>query len=92
MRLDGIDCPETKQDFGTRAKQATSDLCFNKEVRIEKTGVDRYGRTLGFVYVGDACVNKERPWPQTSYRHDQRYPRLPQKLVLHQLCGISPDR
>ena len=59
VRLDGIDCPETKQDFGTRAKQATSDLCFNKEVRVEKTGVDRYGWTLGFVYVGNVCLNKE---------------------------------
>jgi endonuclease YncB( thermonuclease family) len=47
-----------KQDFGTRAKQATPDLYFNKEVRIEKTGVYRYGRTLGFVCVGDVCVNK----------------------------------
>lgn len=58
VRLDGIDCPESSQDFGTRAKQATSDLCFGKEVRIEKSGEDRYGRTLGFVYVGDVCVNK----------------------------------
>ncbi|HEY3369401.1 MAG TPA: thermonuclease family protein [Prolixibacteraceae bacterium] len=59
IRLEGIDCPEHDQDFGTRAKQATSELCFNKEVRIEKSGVDKYGRTLGFVYVGDICVNKE---------------------------------
>lgn len=59
VKFDTIDCPESSQDFGTRAKQATSDLCFNKEVKIEKTGEDRYGRTLGFVYVGDICVNKE---------------------------------
>lgn len=59
VRLEGIDCPEHNQDFGTKAKQATSELCFNKMVRIEKSGTDKYGRTLGFVYVGDICVNKE---------------------------------
>jgi endonuclease YncB( thermonuclease family) len=59
IRLEGIDCPEMKQDFGTRAKQATSELCFGKRVSIYKSGVDRYGRTLAYVYVGDKCINKE---------------------------------
>lgn len=59
IRLEAIDCPESGQDFGTRAKQATSELCFNKSVRIEKFGIDQYGRTLAFVYVGNVCVNKE---------------------------------
>lgn len=54
-----IDYPEYKQDFGYKAKQATSDLCFGKEVRIEKSGEDQYGRILAFVYVGEICVNKE---------------------------------
>lgn len=59
VRLEGIDCPEHNQNFGTKAKQVTSELCFNKKVKIEKSGTDKYGRTLGFVYVGDICVNKE---------------------------------
>lgn len=59
VRLEGIDCPEMKQDFGSRAKQATSDLRFGKQVRVIKSGEDRYGRTLGYVYVGDVCVNRE---------------------------------
>jgi endonuclease YncB( thermonuclease family) len=36
VRLEGIDCPESNQDFGNKAKQATADLCFQKEVRVEK--------------------------------------------------------
>lgn len=59
VRLEGIDCPESKQDFGNRAKQATSKLCAGKIVRIEKSGVDRYGRVIGFVYVDEINVNKE---------------------------------
>lgn len=59
VRLEGIDCPEKRQDFGQRATRATAELCFGKEVVIQKTGVDRYRRTLGYVYAGDVCINKE---------------------------------
>jgi micrococcal nuclease len=59
IRLEGIDCPELHQDFGFRAKQFTSALCFGKTVRIEKRGTDRYRRTLAYVYVGKLCINKE---------------------------------
>lgn len=59
VRLEGIDCPELKQDYGQKAKQYTSTLCFGKEVRVEETGKDRYGRTLAFIYIGNTCINKE---------------------------------
>ena len=59
IRLEGIDCPESNQDFGNRAKQLVSDLCFGKEVTIVKTGEDRFGRTLAFVFAGDVNINKE---------------------------------
>jgi endonuclease YncB( thermonuclease family) len=32
IRLQGVDSPETHQPFGTRAKQATSELAFGKTV------------------------------------------------------------
>lgn len=58
IRLDGIDAPELKQDFGQRSKQALSALCFGKGVRVKAAGEDRYGRTLGTVYVNGADVNR----------------------------------
>jgi endonuclease YncB( thermonuclease family) len=81
IRLEGIDCPEMKQDFGTKAKQATSDLCFGKQVSIHKSGVDRYGRTLAYVYVGDTCINKEllklgMAWHFKKYNGDQELAQL----------------
>lgn len=33
IRLFGIDCPESGQDFGNVAKRFTSDLCFSKTLR-----------------------------------------------------------
>lgn len=58
IRLYGIDTPESHQDFGNRAKQFTSDLVFGKQVRVVKKDIDRYGRIVGMVYVGDVCANE----------------------------------
>ncbi len=70
-----------KQEFGTKAKQATSDLCFGKEVTIQKIGVDRYGRTLAYVYLRDLCVNKRlielgMAWRFKKYNSDQELAKL----------------
>ena len=59
IRLWGIDCPEKNQDFGTKAKQATSTLVFAKTVEVEPVTIDRYARTVAFVRVGDILVNEE---------------------------------
>src|SRR5262249_24947428 len=34
IRLNGIDCPEKGQAYGNRAKQATSELVFGKQVTL----------------------------------------------------------
>ncbi len=41
IRLYGIDCPESYQAFGTRAKQFTSSLAFGKTVTVHAHDVDR---------------------------------------------------
>ena len=52
VRLGEIDTPERKQPYGTRAQQALSDLAYNKQARVVVQDTDRYGRTVGRVYVG----------------------------------------
>lgn len=59
IRLYGIDCPESRQGFGKRAKQFASSIAFGKTANVVKEDTDRYGRTVGIVYVGDICVNEE---------------------------------
>lgn len=59
VRLEGIDCPESHQPFGNRASQLTEKLVKGKTVTIVKSGEDQYGRTLGYVWVDDICVNRE---------------------------------
>lgn len=57
IRLSGIDCPEKKQPFGQKAKQATSKLVFGKTVTIKVATIDRYGRTVAEVFVDGRSVN-----------------------------------
>ena len=59
VRLGEIDTPESKQPYGNRAKQALSDLAFNQQARVVVQDTDRYGRTVGRVYVGGVDVNAE---------------------------------
>ena len=59
VRLYGIDTPEKRQDFGNKAKQFTSNMVFGKTVEVEPVTKDRYGRTVGLVYINDQCLNEE---------------------------------
>ena len=59
VRLQHIDCPETAQDFGSKAKQALSKKVFGKVVTIKFEEMDRYKRILGDVYVGKEWINLE---------------------------------
>ena len=60
VRLQGIDCPESHQPYGTRAKQFTSDLVFGKTVAVQIHGTDQYGRILGEVILPDGrSLNRE---------------------------------
>jgi endonuclease YncB( thermonuclease family) len=44
IRLSEIDTPESKQAFGSKAKQALSEKIFGKVVKVEYRSKDRYGR------------------------------------------------
>jgi endonuclease YncB( thermonuclease family) len=61
IRLHGVDAPEKAQPFGEKAKQLTSSLVFGKDVRVEVVTRDKYGRTVGRVYVVNppACLEEE---------------------------------
>jgi endonuclease YncB( thermonuclease family) len=60
VRLDGIDAPESNQDFGSRAKQSLSDLVFGKMVTVISAKRDRYGRIVGQVLCDGKSANIEQ--------------------------------
>jgi len=76
VRLGEIDTPERKQPYGTRAQQTLSELAFNQQARVVVQDTDRYGRTVGRVYVGGVDVNAEMirqgaAWAYRQYLKDQ---------------------
>ena len=76
VRLAGIDTPERKQPFGSEAKQALSKLVFQKKALIEVETKDRYGRTVGIVFVDGQNINYElvrqgMAWVYRKYTNDE---------------------
>src|SRR4051812_23345472 len=60
IRLQGVDAPESGQDFGARAKEAASDLAFGETVTVKVRDTDRYGRTVAEVVLPDGrSLNRE---------------------------------
>jgi micrococcal nuclease len=53
------DAPEKKQAFGARAKQAMSELVFDKDIELRTHAIDRYGRTVARVAVDGKDVGEE---------------------------------
>ncbi len=81
VRLGEIDTPESRHPYGQRAKQALSDLAFNQQARVVVQDTDRYGRTVGRVYVGGVDVNAEMvkqgaAWVYRKYAKDPSLYRL----------------
>jgi endonuclease YncB( thermonuclease family) len=76
VRLEGIDCPELAQPYGRVAKTFTSDRVFGKAVEVEQTTVDRYGRSVGRVFVNGedlsaAILAAGLAWHYTQYSADR---------------------
>jgi len=59
IRLYGIDTPEKSQAFGKKAKKFTASLTAGKQVSVKVYDKDRYGRSVGVVFVGGTNVNEE---------------------------------
>jgi endonuclease YncB( thermonuclease family) len=59
IRFQHIDCPESTQAFGAKAKQALSEKVFGKTVTVKWKEMDRYKRILGDVYLGQRWINVE---------------------------------
>jgi endonuclease YncB( thermonuclease family) len=51
VRIPFIDAPEKGQPFGQRAKAATSELLFGKDVKLRPHTIGRYGRLVARVLV-----------------------------------------
>lgn len=57
IRLAGIDAPELAQPWGLQSRSALRRLVDGRDIRVELTDRDRYGRLVGRVFLGRTHVN-----------------------------------
>ena len=76
IRVAGIDAPEKGQAFGQRSKQKMAELVFGKPATVQFDKRDRYGRTIGKVFVngrdaGLALLDAGLAWHYKKYEKEQ---------------------
>lgn len=76
IRLAGIDAPEKGQPFGSRSKENLGRMVFGKNVTVDTTKQDKYGRTVGKILVGGVDANLEQiksglAWHYKKYESEQ---------------------
>lgn len=78
VRLAKIDAPESRQDFGSRAKQKLSEKVFGRNVELDVSSTDRYGRLVATVTLGKRDINHEMvedgfAWVYRNFTNDPNY-------------------
>lgn len=76
IRLQGIDAPELKQEFGNVSQQNLSRMVLGKQVVIVWTKVDKYRRTVGTIKLDGQDMNIEQvkagmAWHFKKYEDEQ---------------------
>lgn len=76
IRFQGIDAPESRQDFGQKSKQNLSDMVLGKSVTVLYDKLDKYGRVVGKVLLDGKDVNLEQikaglAWHYKQYENEQ---------------------
>lgn len=66
VRLRNIYAPELREPGGREAKQRLQQRIDSGELRIERRGKDKYGRTLGTAYVGGQRIKQSDISPKAG--------------------------
>ena len=97
IRIDGIDAPEKKQDFGNRAKEYLSGMIWGEMLTVCVTKTDRYGRSIGKVStpsiedVGLEMIKAGYAWQYRDYNKEQSYEEA-EKLARKNRNGLWLDK
>lgn len=76
IRLQGIDAPELKQEFGAASQKNLSGMVMAKQVSIYWSKVDKYRRTVGTIMLDGHDINIEQvkagvAWHYKKYEDEQ---------------------
>lgn len=70
VRLQCIDAPESSQAYGSQATNHLEDLLDQGSVSIYRVGEDTYGRTIGYLYVGNMDVNRQMVYDGFAWNYE----------------------
>lgn len=59
IQLHGVDAPERYMPFAEEARALAKKLAERQQIAVVVETVDRFGRTVGRVYVGKNCLNEQ---------------------------------
>lgn len=76
IRLAQIDAPESNQPWGAKSKGYLTGRLAGKTVVVVSSGIDRYKRVLGTVFLSGVNINEEQvktgnAWVYTQYATDK---------------------
>ena len=96
IRLHGIDAPELKQAFGTKAKEALATLTMGKQVVVDLTGMDRHRQEVGTVTVAGEDINLRMvrdgwAWHYLRYAPDDPFLAAAEADARIDKCGLWAD-
>ena len=80
IRMNGIDCPERKQDYYQVAKDGLGNMIFQKNVELQVTGRDRNKRLIAIVFcnkqnINLAMIRQGYAWHFKKYSSDSSFAR-----------------
>lgn len=75
VRLDSIDAPELKQDFGRRSQESLTQICATRNAHVVERGTDKYGRVLGWITCDGVDANSEQVRRGMAWVYDRYAPR-----------------
>ena len=97
VRLYGVDAPEKDQDFGYESKKALMNYVMYKTIEIDVKSKDRYGRSVGVIYIGGRNINEELlrdgyVWYYEQYDKNNEKSRLLQENAMKNKLGLFAKR
>ncbi len=91
VRLDGIDCPESKQAYGTKATLYVREKLGKGKVSVYYNKKDRYGRLLGILVnskgenINELLLVNGLAWHYKQYNKNPLYAQLEEEARAKQL-------
>ncbi|MFT6275477.1 MAG: endonuclease YncB(thermonuclease family) [Halioglobus sp.] len=96
VRLFGIDSPESEQPYYKAARKALSRLTSGKDVAVTIKDTDRYGRTVGVIYLDNTDINLEMvklgyAWWYQQYAKDNQALKQAEQFARSRKLGLWGD-